>query len=85
MKFKFKIQPFQTEAAESIVKVFAGQPNYGSSKYRHDLGKRSPQTTLEEYDPYFETGYRNAKVELTKEQLLENIRRVQTENNIKYS
>ncbi|MGI6615701.1 MAG: type III restriction-modification system endonuclease [Dethiobacteria bacterium] len=87
MKFKFKIQPFQTEAAESIVKVFAGQPNYGLSKYRRDLGKRIPQeqSTLEEYDPEFESGYRNAKVELTREQLLKNIRRVQVANNIKYS
>jgi type III restriction enzyme len=87
MKFKFKIQPFQTEAAESIVKVFAGQHNYGLSKYRRDLGKRIPQeqSTLEEYDPEFESGYRNAEVELTREQLLRNIRRVQAANNIKYS
>ncbi len=40
MKFQFKIQPFQTEAAESIVNVFAGQPNLGMNKYRLDLGKR---------------------------------------------
>ncbi len=38
MKFKFKIQPFQTEAAESIVRVFAGQLNVGESKYRRDIG-----------------------------------------------
>jgi hypothetical protein len=25
MKFQFKIQAFQTEAAESVVRVFAGQ------------------------------------------------------------
>ena len=38
MKFKFKIQPFQTEAAESVVRVFAGQQNVGESKYRRDIG-----------------------------------------------
>lgn len=38
MKFKFKMQPFQTEAAESVVRVFAGQPNVGESKYRRDIG-----------------------------------------------
>ncbi|MFZ3129686.1 MAG: hypothetical protein WA125_00915 [Desulfosporosinus sp.] len=43
MKFQFKIQPFQTEAAESIIRVFAGQPNRGVSKYRLDLGKRKGQ------------------------------------------
>ncbi len=40
MKFQFKIQPFQTEAADSVVKVFAGQSNHVMSKYRLDLGKR---------------------------------------------
>lgn len=38
MKFQFKIQPFQTEAAESVVHVFLGQPNAGESKYRRDIG-----------------------------------------------
>jgi len=28
MNFQFKIQPFQTETAESLVNVFAGQPKY---------------------------------------------------------
>jgi type III restriction enzyme len=37
MIFQFKIQPFQTEAAESVVRVFAGQPNAGQSKYRRSV------------------------------------------------
>jgi len=95
MKFQFKIQPFQSEAAESVVKVFAGQPNYGVSKYRRDVGTTKPkqrpaqgsmfedeeEQTMEE----FETAYRNAEVELTREQLLKNIRDVQMANNIKLS
>jgi type III restriction enzyme len=95
MKFQFKIQPFQTEAAESVVKVFAGQPNYGVSKYRRDVGTTKPkqrpaqgamfedetEQTMEE----FETAYRNAEVELTREQLFKNIRDVQMANNIKLS
>lgn len=95
MKFQFKIQPFQTEAAESVVKVFAGQPNYGVSKYRRDVGttkpKRKPaqgalfedeeEQTMEE----FETAYRNSEIDLTKEQLLKNIRDVQMANSIKLS
>ena len=85
MKFKFKIQSFQTEAAESIVNVFAGQPNQGVSKYRRDVGKRKAQATIEEHEAEFETGYRNADVVLTKDQLLKNICAVQTANNIKYS
>ena len=83
MKFQFKIQPFQTEAAASVVKVFAEQTKHGESKFRRDVGKL--KGTLEELDPEFETAYRNADVEISKEQLLKNIRAVQTENNIKYS
>ena len=83
MKFKFKIQPFQTEATEAIVRVFAGQPGHGTSKYRLDIGKLEP--TLFTQDSDFETAYHNADVELSSPQLLKNIRAVQTENNIKYS
>ncbi len=85
MKFKFKIQPFQSEAAESIVKVFSGQPKQGFLKYRRDIGKRKAQATIYEQDTEFVTGYRNANVELSKDQLLKNIRVVQTVNNIKNS
>lgn len=85
MKFKFKIQPFQSEAAESIVKVFSGQPKQGVFKYRRDIGKRKAQATIDEQDKEFEMGYRNADVEVPKEQLLKNIRAVQTANNIKNS
>lgn len=85
MKFKFKIQAFQSEAAESILKVFSGQPKQGIQKYRRDIGKRKAQTTIYEQDAGFEAGFRNAKVELNKEQLLKNIRSVQTANNIKNS
>ena len=38
MKFQFKIQPFQTEAAMSIIRVFDGQQNHAESKYRRDVG-----------------------------------------------
>lgn len=85
MKFKFKVQSFQTEAAQSIVKVFSGQPKQSVFKYRRDIGKRDAQTNALEQDAEFEMGYRNADIELTQEQLLENIRAVQTANNIKNS
>lgn len=85
MKFKFKVQDYQTEAVESIVKVFIGQPKQGFSKYRRDIGKQNLQTTLDDQYSDFETGYRNADIELSKDQLLKNIRAVQTANNIKNS
>ncbi|WP_173677074.1 type III restriction-modification system endonuclease [Sulfobacillus sp. hq2] len=83
MPFQFKIQPFQTEAAESVVKVFAGQSNHGLSKFRRDVGQL--KGTLDEFDPDFETAYRNADVELSREQLLKNIHAVQTANHIQRS
>lgn len=85
MKFKFKIQPFQSEAASSIVKVFSGQSKQGLSQYRRDIGKKQLQVTLDEQDIDYEIGYRNSEIDLSKDQLLRNIRTVQTANNIKNS
>lgn len=39
MQFKFKIQPYQTEAARAVTDVFVGQPNSGASLYLRDLGR----------------------------------------------
>ncbi|MFP3154803.1 DEAD/DEAH box helicase family protein [Lachnospiraceae bacterium ZAX-1] len=106
MKFQFKIQSFQTEAAESVVRVFAGQPNVGESKYRRDIGSEkkisdeeriarrgfvpiSYSTLSEEQrrlvEEEYESAYRNENVQLSRAELLKNIRAIQTANNIKYS
>lgn len=37
IKFKFTIQPYQTEAVDSVVRVFAGQPKSGLALYRRDV------------------------------------------------
>lgn len=73
MKFKFKIQQYQTEAVENTVAVFAGQPSHGFAKYRRDLGKYK-QTKIE-YDG--DTGYRNNPIELSRPALLKNINAIQ--------
>jgi type III restriction enzyme len=83
MKFQFKVQPYQTAAVDSVIKVFAGQRNTGLASYRHDLGAKKPQGTLDFAE--FETAYRNADVELSPKQLLDNIHAVQIANNIKQS
>jgi type III restriction enzyme len=93
MKFQFKIQPFQTEAVEDIVRVFNGQPKQNEISYRRDVGKvpvlpAETQMTLfpsAQEDLSDDTGYRNAAIELDDAQLLKNIREIQTENNIKVS
>ena len=74
MKFRFKIQQYQTEAVEQTVNVFAGQPSKTNAQYRRNLGKTGERSM---YDEDY-TGWRNADVELTDKQLLENIRQMQT-------
>ena len=81
MKFKFKIQQYQTDAVERTVEVFEGQPSMDSLTYRRDLGKRD--ATL--YDDELEMGYCNSEVQLTSSQLLENIHKAQVAGDIKLS
>lgn len=81
MKFKFKIQRYQTDAVESTVNVFAGQPSKSNAEYRRDLGKTAGRIV---YDNEY-VGWRNADVELTDKQLLDNIKQTQTDGNIPQS
>ena len=81
MKFKFKIQQYQTEAVEQTVSVFAGQPSKTNAQYRRDLGRTKGRIV---YDEEY-VGWRNADVELTDRQLLDNIRQMQAGGNIPQS
>ena len=78
MKFKFKIQQYQTDAVEATVNVFAGQPSKTSAQYRRDLGKTNGRIV---YDEEY-VGYKNADVELQGPQLLANIQQQQAIYNI---
>ncbi len=40
MKFKFKAQQYQTDAADAVAAVFEGQPNQGAAVYLRDLGRK---------------------------------------------
>ncbi len=81
MKFKFTIQKYQTDAVNSVVRVFIGQPFHNGLKYRMDIGKQKPDVSLFEDD----TAYANRPIELNDIELLENIQEVQMENNIQQS
>ena len=74
MRFNFKIQQYQTDAVESTVGIFAGQPSRDGFQYRRDLGKDAAGMLLTEEDY---AGYRNADIELTDQQLLANVRGMQ--------
>ena len=81
MKFKFKIQQYQTDAVECIARVFDGEPCIDKTSYRRDIGKvNSPMLRLEN-----EEGYSNHELVQSEGNLLENIRQLQLENDIKKS
>ena len=85
MKFKFTIQPYQTEAVDSVAGVFAGQPFNDHFTYRRDVEIQRDVTNWMLSDEELSMGFANAKVQLDSGQLLENIHRIQARNNIKLS
>ncbi len=85
MNFKFTIQDYQTEAVNSVVKVFAGQPFQDKVSYRRDTGTQVINRNLFNQDLSDEElfmGFFNAPVVLDSHQLLKNIQVVQNYNNI---
>lgn len=74
MKFKFKIQQYQTDAVENTVAVFRGQPTHTLSTYRRDLGIYQNQRIIYKEE---EAGYGNHRLELDKQTILRNIRSIQ--------
>ena len=73
MKFNFKIQKYQTEAVDSLVKCFEGQQFADKIDYKKDRGNIKDLG-------FEEIGYMNARIGLTDRDLLENIHKVQDEN-----
>ena len=82
MKFKFKIQPYQTNAVESVIDCFTGQINVSGIKYRIDPGKDNRHGTL------ILSGKTVLKIptcNFPMTQLLENIHAVQRKQNLPLS
>lgn len=91
MKLQFKIQQYQTDAVESTVDIFNGQPNQGLLDYKMDHGKVyviSNGKRIEQTDFVYsenDTGYKNGEIVLSEGELLKNIHQIQTQNNIHLS
>lgn len=98
MKFRFKIQQYQSDAVESVVRVFRGQHYSVGVNYIRDLGEQQtilpaqngqlsmfpdPQLSFDEVMD--DTGYKNEAVRLNDAELLQNIHDIQAENNIHLS
>lgn len=91
MKFQFKHQKFQSDAAQAVVDVFAGQP-YLSPTYMMDKGIAKDRSgfsgyeyTIGEEDEF--TGWSNSKIvpELNDHIILEHIQKIQRANQIQPS
>ena len=75
MKLKFKVQPYQTNAVESVVDCFAGQPKGAGVTYRINPGQKAQSDVFEE-------AFKNDEVRLTDLEILANIRDVQRRQNL---
>ncbi|KQV77880.1 restriction endonuclease subunit R [Nocardioides sp. Root122] len=84
MKLQFKNQQYQTEAVGAVVDVFAGQPRRTGISYRIDPGrvKSSAAPALFETSTSPDSGLRNAEIELSATQLLDNLHQVQKSRNL---
>lgn len=88
MKLKFKVQPYQTNAVESVMDCFAGQPALSGIGYRVDPGKVAGATAAPQADWIGKeeaTGFRNADIQLSEAQVLANIQAVQRHQNLSIS
>lgn len=84
MKLQFKNQQYQTDAVDSVVEVFAGNPKHDGISYRIDPGKvgLGSHPTLDEVEETAQSGLRNADITLTGAQLLNNVNQVQRSRNL---
>lgn len=92
MKFKFKIQQYQTDAVNAIADVFQGQPYQSQTRYTMDKGIIKQNTQMSIFDSGMggqseddDVGFANAYIKLTPQQLLENIKNIQSLANIQES
>lgn len=93
MKFKFKIQQYQTDAVKAITDVFQGQPYRGSFKYTIDMGVKDSRKQISlldnsggissDFDD--DIGFANPQIELMPQQLFTNIKNIQFANGLSVS
>lgn len=74
MKLQFKHQSFQMEAARAVVDAFLGQPLQDAFAYRMNVGKGGLALEAQ--------GFRNQELQLSDTQLTENIRAIQTKQEL---
>ena len=83
MKFKFKIQDYQTKAVDAVLDCFAGQPKSNALRYRVDPGHVKKGEYYRPESDY--EGFKNAEIRLTDLEILNNIQGVQKRQNLPVS
>ena len=91
MKLQFKEQQFQIDAVKAVVDCFAGQPiktNRFTLERSKDIINKAKQLAKGQFKTGLEEevmeniGYRNTPIQITDNQILENLKRVQFANDI---
>lgn len=85
MKIQFKHKPYQAEAVEAVADCFAGQPKVEGIAYRLDPGRLYDTPARQDEMDFGTEAFRNAKIELSEEQILENLQKVQRRRNLPQS
>ena len=83
MKLHFKVQSYQTNAVNDVVGCFAGQPMNSAMSYQIDPGAMKDDRKFWHDEEY--QGFRNADLELSDTQLMENIQQIQSNQNLPVS
>ena len=86
MRLQFKIQQYQTDAVEAVVRCFAGQPKQDRTTYRIDRSLQSGEDQqLLDLRALSKATFRNAEIQLSKAELLANLHEVQRSRNLSLS
>src|ERR1017187_7454321 len=84
MKFKFKVQPFQTDAVMAVADCFLGQPLSSGITYRIDPGPEAEPGAQLRLDSEL-AGFKNNDLALPPVELLRNLQAVQQRHNLPLS
>ena len=94
MKLQFKEQSFQQDAVKAVVNCFAGQ-TLKSNRFTLERSKNiisktrqnseNNQTSFFESSLLEEIGYRNSSIQISENQILQNIQSIQNLNDINES
>lgn len=83
MRFKYKIQDYQTDAVNAVCDIFDGLKYNNGDNFQIDPGfSKMAQIRIEQLQEDYYLGIKNQTIDLEQEQLLDNLHNVQQRNDI---